>query len=281
MPQKPRSPEDEDEFAEMLSNVNVIFLGMQVLILLDMSYVSRFWTQTEAWMSMQDASTSGIATASEEKRRYTIVPLHNASAKVSETLIDMWIGKGAQEAHDILAQPDVLVTNQSDKERQLPKILKLNETIKQTLEVHTERESALQQLASAMVAKDASTLTTALSVAEKADVAPANLQKGREALAAIQSAPGDRQEVLDAFTEAQRVAREAFDRAQQFARDKGVEVKLGSSGSTQNVTVETEADGKSDSLDLQNVWREHMVGVSRGSVRQVERRLSGRSCAVQ
>ena len=101
-----------------------------------MSYMSRFWTQTEAWMSMQDASTAGLATASEEKQRYTIVPLHNASAKVSETLIDMWAGKSAQEAHDILAQPDVLVTNQSDKERQLPKILKLNETIKQTLEVH-------------------------------------------------------------------------------------------------------------------------------------------------
>ena len=239
MPQKPRSPEDEDEFAEMLSNVNVIFLGMQVLILLDMSYVSRFWTQTEAWMSMQDASTSGLATASEEKRRYTIVPLHNASAKVSETLIDMWTGKSAQEAHDILAQPDVLVTNQSDKERQLPKILKLNETIKQTLEVHTERESALQQLARAMVAKDASTLTAALLVAEKADVAPANLQKGREALAAIQSAPGDRQEVLDAFTKAQRVAHEAF----ELAKDKGVEVKFSNSRFTLNVTAETESDG--------------------------------------
>ena len=100
--------------------------------------------------------------------------------------------KTAQEAHDILAQLDVPATNQSDKERQLPQILKLNETIKQTLEVHTERESALQQLARAIVAKDASTLTAALSVAEKADVAPANLQKGREALAANQprSPPG-------------------------------------------------------------------------------------------
>ena len=263
MPQKPRSPvdEDEDEFTEMFSNVNVIFLGMQVLILLDISYMSRFGTQTETWLSMQDASTSGLATASEERRRYTIVPLHNASAKLSETLIDMWTGKTAQEAHDILALPDVLVTNQSDKERQLPKILMLNETIKQTLEVHTERESALQQLARAMVAKDASTLTAALSVAEKADVAPANLQKGREALAAIQSAPGDRQEVLDAFTEAQRVAREAFDRAQQLAKDKAVEVKFSNSGFTLNVTAETESDGKSDSLDLR---LEQMVGVSLG-----------------
>ena len=116
-----------------------------------------------------------------------------SSAKVSETLVDMWAGKSAQEAHDILAQPDVLVTNQSDKERQLPKILKLNETIKQTLEVHAKREAALQQLARAMAAKDARALTAALSVAEKADVAPANLQKGREALAAAQAAHGQRQ----------------------------------------------------------------------------------------
>ena len=32
MPQKPRSPEDEDEFAEMLSNVNVIFIGIRVIV---------------------------------------------------------------------------------------------------------------------------------------------------------------------------------------------------------------------------------------------------------
>jgi len=141
----------------------------------------------------------------------------------------MWAGKSAQEAHDILAQPDVLVTNQSDKERQLPKILKLNETIKQTLEVHAKREAALQQLARAMAAKDASALTAALSVAGEGRQTwcPRNLQKGSEALAAAQAARRDRQQVLDAFTEAlQRVASETFDRAQQLAKDKGVEVKL-------------------------------------------------------
>jgi len=56
MPQEPRTPEEEDEFKGMLSNINVIFLGAQVLILLDMTYTSRFWTQAEAWMSMQDRS---------------------------------------------------------------------------------------------------------------------------------------------------------------------------------------------------------------------------------
>ena len=298
MPQRPRSPEDDDEFAEMLSNVNVIYIGMRVLILLDMSYMSRFWTQTESWMSMQDASTSGLATASEGRRRYTIVPLHNASAAIANAMVEMWAGKSAQEAHDILAQPDVLVTNQSDKERQLPKVLKLNETIKKALEAHAKREAALQQLARAMAAKDTSAITAALPAAEAAEVAPANLQtareavvqikrdsamqqlaraiaakdvsaitaalpaaeaaevapaelqKGREALAAAHLAHGERRQVLDAFTDAQRAASEAFDRAQQLAKDRGVEVRLSSSGSTLNVTVKTPSDGKSDSLDM-------------------------------
>ena len=43
MPQQPRSPQEDDKFTTMLTSVNVIFLGMKVLILLDMSYVSRFW----------------------------------------------------------------------------------------------------------------------------------------------------------------------------------------------------------------------------------------------
>ena len=114
-----------------------------------------------------------------------------------------------------------------------------------------------------MAAKDASALTAALSVAEKADVAPANLQKGREALAAAQAARGQRQKVLDSFSEAQRVASEAFDRAQQLAKDKGVEVKLSSSGSTLNVTVKTKSDGKSDAVDLKKSI-DHLVHGDQG-----------------
>ena len=262
MPQQPRLPEEDDEFLAMLSGINVIYLGMKVLILLDMSYMSRFWTQAEAWMSMQDASASGLATASETKRRHTIVPLHNADASLSDLLAKLWAGKSTQEAHDILAMPDVLVTNQGDKLRQLPKIKLLNETIKQELAVHATRESALHALAHAVAAKDAGALTTALWTAEEAGLAQANLKTGRKALAAANGAHGEpRQMVLDAFSEAQRVTSEAFDFAQQLAKDKGVDVMLSSSGPTLNVTVKTKSDGKSDSLELNKVWLEHMVGV--------------------
>mmetsp|Transcript_24433 Transcript_24433/g.77427 ORF Transcript_24433/g.77427 Transcript_24433/m.77427 type:complete len:469 (+) Transcript_24433:462-1868(+) len=103
MPQKPRAPEEEDEFAEMLSNVNVVYLGMKVLVLLDMSYMSRFWTQTEAWMAMHEPSK---ATVSEDTRRYTIVPLHNAGSSMVSALVDMWAGKNAQEAHEAIRPVD-------------------------------------------------------------------------------------------------------------------------------------------------------------------------------
>ena len=71
------------------------------------------------------------------------------------------------------------------------------------------------------------------------------------ALAAAQAAHGKRQQVLDAFTDAQRVAREAFERAKRLAKDNGVEVKLKSDGARLNVTVSTSADGgKSESREL-------------------------------
>ena len=133
LPQQPRSEAESKEFVAQLPHVGLLFLGVSVLILLDMSYMSRFWTQLEAWLSMQDAN-SGITTASEAQRRYTVVPMHNAPAILSDMLITLWAGKSPQEAHQILASPDVILTNQSDKAVQLPMMLKLQAEALQTLQ---------------------------------------------------------------------------------------------------------------------------------------------------
>ena len=113
--------------------------------------------------------------------------------------------------------------------------------------------------------------THARSVAERAlngaaGLAPANLETGRNALEAAHAAHRVRQKVLDAFSEAQRVASEAFDRAQQLAKDTGTEVRLSSNGSTLTVTVLTESDGKLESLELKKACLEHMtrLGESEG-----------------
>ena len=210
-------------------------------------------------MSMQDASPSGLASASEAKRRYTIVPLHNAGEALSDMLVNLWAGKSTQEAHDILAAPDVLVTSKSDKEKQLHKIKQLNETIKQEVGMHATRESALQALAHAIASKDAQAITAALPAAEQAGLAPANLELGRKALAAAHAGHGERQKVLSAFAEAQRLASEAFDRAQQLANNSGNEVNLSSNGSVLTVTVRTESDDKSESLELKKACIKHMI----------------------
>ena len=43
MPQGERTLEEQQEFKIMLANVNMIYLGASVLIIMDISYQSRFW----------------------------------------------------------------------------------------------------------------------------------------------------------------------------------------------------------------------------------------------
>ena len=111
----------------------MLYLGTQVLILLDLSYVSRFWTQFEAWLSMQFATPKGLRSAVGNTRneRHHIVPIQAAaqSGTFTNVLIDQWATKTPQQAFEFLSKPDVTVTNQSDKDGQLPKIASLGETV--------------------------------------------------------------------------------------------------------------------------------------------------------
>ena len=46
MPQGPiRSKTEEREFSFMLPNINILYLGAECLLLVDISYVSRFWVR--------------------------------------------------------------------------------------------------------------------------------------------------------------------------------------------------------------------------------------------
>ena len=75
-------------------------------------------------------SAAGLDFAPPAARRCTIACIHNAPGSFSEALVGMWGQKTAEEAHDILVKPDVRVTNQKDKEVQLPKLRSLNEFAK-------------------------------------------------------------------------------------------------------------------------------------------------------
>lgn len=127
MPQDKKEPWENVAFGFMLRNINLLYLFCGALILADLSYISRFWTQFEAFLSLRKVTKNGLEPADEAERRCVIKCIHNAPSSFEGIILDMWAGKTADEAHDILAKPDVTVTNQSDKEVQLPKLLKLNE----------------------------------------------------------------------------------------------------------------------------------------------------------
>jgi len=127
--------------------VNMLYLGTQVLILLDLSYVSRFWTQFEAWLSMQFATPNGLRSAvgNPRNKRHHIAAIQNAAEQAElhkRMLIQSWADKTPQQAFEFLSKPDVTVTNQSDKDGQLPKIKSLGETVQSAFKVF---DSQLQQ----------------------------------------------------------------------------------------------------------------------------------------
>jgi hypothetical protein len=118
----------------------MLYLGTTVLILYDLSYASRFWTQFEAWLSMQFATPNGLKSAVGTKyARYHIVCIQNAAEQAelhTKMLVNTWANKTPQQAFDILSKPDVTVTNASDKLNQLPKIKALDATM-QAIPVRT------------------------------------------------------------------------------------------------------------------------------------------------
>eukprot|EP00900_Chrysochromulina_parva_P018879 jgi/Chrpa1/26993/Chrysochromulina_OHIO_Genome00008865-RA len=139
-PKGTRTKEDTADFEIMLSQVNMLYLGTTVLILFDLSYLSRFWTQFEAWLGMQFATPNGLKSAvGTEYARHHIVCIQNAAAQselYTKALTDQWATKTPQQAFDFLSKPDVTVTNASDKQDQLPKIMKLDATM-QAIPVRT------------------------------------------------------------------------------------------------------------------------------------------------
>ena len=117
----------------MLKQVNLLYLGTTVLILLDGSYMSRFWTQLEAWCAMQKLTPGGVAAEVGDSRRFLIKCIYNAAESAEEherALVNTWKGKSPAEAHKILSRPDVFVTNGRDKEIHLPKLEQLSTLVK-------------------------------------------------------------------------------------------------------------------------------------------------------
>jgi hypothetical protein len=128
--------------------------------LVDLSYMSRFWTQVmgpcravalrkadmlllrscplhssrRAELPEGDGTRTRWRMPSANERRCTVRCTHNAPASQEVQLISMWGGMTAESAHAVLAKPDVVVTNQSDKGTQLPKLLRLDRMMAESMQ---------------------------------------------------------------------------------------------------------------------------------------------------
>ena len=112
-----------------------------MLVVLDLSQ-SRFWTGFEAYLACQQVTPEGLRPAIGTERRCEVVCVHNAEDSLRDVLFGMWATKSLQEAHQKLGKPDITVTNMSDKQTQLVKLLTLNEQIKNDFRELSIRERA-------------------------------------------------------------------------------------------------------------------------------------------
>ena len=99
---------------------------------MDLSYMSRFWTQFEAFLSMRVAGKEGLQSAEmDDKRtglRMDVVCVHNASPVFADVLIDMWLNE-LEDAAIILADPILMTTE--GQGRADPKLHRLHAFVRQ------------------------------------------------------------------------------------------------------------------------------------------------------
>ena len=122
MPQKnvpgyPLTDGEQASFKHMLSHANLLYLGCQVLILLDRSFMSRFWTQVihakalprplvlrvpdcayahplhaqfEAWLAMRHVTRNGLGDAPARHVRWSISLLYDCQEETRDALLQEW-----------------------------------------------------------------------------------------------------------------------------------------------------------------------------------------------
>ena len=103
---------------------------------------ARAQTQFEAFLSMRQVTPDGLSSTDTHTQRCTVVCIHNAPEDFSTTIVRMWGHKSVLEAVEILKRPDVRVTNLSDKEVQLEKLLMLDTFAREHMLSHVSHAHA-------------------------------------------------------------------------------------------------------------------------------------------
>ena len=119
---------------------------------------------------MQRLTATGLEPAKASERRSTIMPILNGNSSLAESLVMMWGQRNPKQAHETLGKEDVTVTNQSDKDNQLPKILELDARVRSVLGKRASTAASL--LARTASAWHVSMASVSARVSARASVVP-------------------------------------------------------------------------------------------------------------
>ena len=70
-----RTAADKAEFGQMLANINLLYLGCRVLVLMDRTYMSRFWTSFEVRDAAAERVPAAAAAAATPQQSACVLPL--------------------------------------------------------------------------------------------------------------------------------------------------------------------------------------------------------------
>ena len=134
LPQGRRRGLEQKYFSTILPIVNILYSTLTVIIMVDQQYIGRFWTQLECFLALRQLSEHGLEAAPLEAQGSRCFFIETGASQGTGALAALlqgtWGPVSVQQAHERLAQKDVVVTNQSDKIQQLRKLLELDDRIR-------------------------------------------------------------------------------------------------------------------------------------------------------
>jgi len=127
----PKSAIEKKYFSKSLQNVNLLYLGGHVMILFDRDYNKRFWCLLEAYLSMRQASASGL-TSSQHDPHHTILCMGTTAALAEKHagMLMLEMEKPLNEMLDWLRSDDVDITNESDKDLMILRMSRFEPIVK-------------------------------------------------------------------------------------------------------------------------------------------------------